>query len=84
MSPPTTKTWIAPYLGSGLASMGNIRVIAAVGSSVASTVTYLTPVVTEMVGVAFLRESLVWYEPVGGLLVVVGAATGQGRLQRRH
>ncbi|HUV58238.1 MAG TPA: DMT family transporter [Acidimicrobiales bacterium] len=70
--------------GSGLAFMWNFQVIAAVGSSVASTVTYLTPVVAVMVGVVFLHESLVWYEPVGGLLVVIGAAIGQGRLQRRR
>ena len=69
--------------GSGLAFMWNFRVIAEAGSQVASTVTYLTPVVAVVVGVALLHESLHWYEPVGGLVVLVGAALGQGRFRLR-
>lgn len=69
--------------GSGFAFMWNFRVIAAAGSSIASTVTYLTPVVAVIVGVIFLRESLTWFEPVGGAVVLLGAAIGQGRF-RRH
>lgn len=67
---------------SGLAFMWNFRVIGAAGSSVASTVTYLTPVVAVLVGVTFLHEPLTWFEPVGGLVVLLGAAIGQGRLRR--
>lgn len=70
--------------GSGLAFMWNFRVIAAAGSSVASTVTYITPVVAVAVGVIFLHESLVWFEPVGGGIVLLGAAVGQGRLRRSN
>ncbi len=70
--------------GSGLAFMWNFRVIASAGSSLASTVTYLTPVVAVIVGVIFLHESLNWFEPVGGLAVLAGAAIGQGRFQRSH
>jgi drug/metabolite transporter (DMT)-like permease len=66
--------------GSGFAFMWNFRVIQAAGPSTASTVTYLTPVVAVIVGVVFLRESLAWYEPVGGLVVLLGAAIGQGRI----
>jgi drug/metabolite transporter (DMT)-like permease len=69
--------------GSGFAYMWNFRVIAAAGSSIASTVTYLTPVVAVIVGVIFLHESLTWFEPIGGLVVLLGAAIGQGRLHRR-
>ncbi len=69
--------------GSGFAFMWNFRVIAAAGSSIASTVTYLTPVVAVIVGVIFLHEPLAWFEPVGGLIVLLGAAIGQGRFQRR-
>jgi len=68
--------------GSGLAFMWNFRVIAEAGSQVASTVTYLTPVVAVIVGVALLHESLHWNEPLGGLVVLVGAALGQGRFRR--
>jgi drug/metabolite transporter (DMT)-like permease len=67
--------------GSGFAFMWNFRVQAAAGSSIASTVTYMSPVVAVIVGVIFLREPLSWYEPVGGLVVLLGAAIGQGRLR---
>jgi drug/metabolite transporter (DMT)-like permease len=77
--------------GSGFAFMWNYRVIAAAGSSIASTVTYLTPVVAVVVGVIFLSEPLTWFEPVGGAIVLFGVAIGQGRvhldvtkLVRRH
>jgi drug/metabolite transporter (DMT)-like permease len=68
--------------GSGFAFMWNFRVIAAAGSSIASTVTYLTPVVAVVAGIIFLNESLSWFEPVGGAIVLLGAAIGQGRLRK--
>ena len=64
--------------------MWNFRVQAAAGSSIASTVTYMSPVVAVIVGVIFVHEPLAWYEPVGGLVVLLGAAIGQGRLQLRR
>lgn len=70
-------------LGSGLAFAWNFRIIRDAGSSTASTVTYLTPIVAVIGGVLFLHESLRWYEPAGGALVVLGAAIGQGRFARR-
>ncbi len=69
--------------GSGFAYMWNFRVIADAGSSIASTVTYLTPVIAVVAGIIFLNESLTWFEPVGGAIVLLGAAIGQGRLRRR-
>jgi drug/metabolite transporter (DMT)-like permease len=39
--------------------------------------------VAVVAGVLFLHEPLTWFEPVGGLIVLVGAAIGQGRLHRR-
>jgi drug/metabolite transporter (DMT)-like permease len=68
----------------GLAFMWNFRLIETVGSSTASTVSYFTPLVAVAAGVAFLHEALVWYEPVGGVVILVGAALGQGRLRRRR
>jgi drug/metabolite transporter (DMT)-like permease len=68
--------------GSGFAYIWNFRIIAAAGSSIASSVTFLTPVVAVVVGVIFLSEPLTWFEPVGGLIVLFGAALGQGRLRR--
>ncbi|MCU1363428.1 MAG: EamA-like transporter family protein [Acidimicrobiaceae bacterium] len=68
--------------GSGFAYIWNFRVLAAAGSAIASTVTYLTPVVAVFAGVLFLHEPLTWFEPIGGLVVLLGAAIGQGRLRR--
>lgn len=69
--------------GSGFAYIWNFRVLAAAGSAIASTVTYLTPVVAVIAGVLFLHEPLMWFEPIGGLVVLLGAAIGQDRLRRR-
>ena len=70
-------------LGSGFAYIWNFSIIAAAGSSIASSVTYLTPVVAVFVGWLFLGEVIVWHEPVGALLVILGAAISQGRFNRK-
>ena len=70
-------------LGSGFAYIWNFSIIAAAGSSIASSVTYLTPVVAVFVGWLFLGEVIVWHEPVGALLVILGAAISQGRFHRK-
>lgn len=69
-------------LGTGLAYVLNFRVIAAVGGTTASTVTYLTPVVAVVAGAAFLAEDVTWNQPVGAVVVLLGAALAQGRLRR--
>lgn len=66
--------------GSGFAYIWNFRVIKEAGSAVASTVTYITPVVAVFMGLIFLSEPLTWNEPVGGLVVLLGAAISQNRL----
>jgi len=68
-------------LGSGIAFALNYQVIRAAGPSTASTVTYLTPLVAVVVGAAFLGEHVTWYEPVGGLVVLLGVAVAQGRIR---
>ena len=69
--------------GSGFAYIWNFKIIAAAGSSIASTVTYLTPVVAVIVGWLFLGENITWHEPAGALLVIIGAAWSQGRFKRK-
>lgn len=64
-------------LGTGLAYVWHTRVVVAWGAQRASTVTYLTPVVGVLLGIAVLGERLHWYEPVGGLLVVLGIVVAQ-------
>ncbi len=65
--------------GSGFAYNWNFKIMEAAGSTIASSVTYVTPVVAVIVGILFLQESVTWYEPVGALIVLMGAAIGQGR-----
>jgi drug/metabolite transporter (DMT)-like permease len=68
--------------GSGFAYIWNFSITAAAGSAIASTVTYLTPVVAVIVGFLYLGELIVWHEIVGALIVIVGALLSQGRLNR--
>ena len=65
-------------LGSGVAYILNFHVVSRTGGATASTVTYLTPVFAVVVGAAFLGEPVSWYEPVGGLVILAGAALSQG------
>ena len=67
--------------GSGFAYIWNFKVMAIAGSAIASSVTYLTPVVAVIVGVIFLQEKIYWYEPIGALIVLLGAAIGQNRIK---
>jgi drug/metabolite transporter (DMT)-like permease len=66
--------------GSGFAYLWNLRVMEIAGSAIASSVTYLTPVVAVIVGIIFLGESITWNEPVGALVVLLGAAIAQERI----
>jgi drug/metabolite transporter (DMT)-like permease len=68
--------------GSGFAYIWNFAITAAAGSAIASTVTYLTPVVAVIVGFLYLGEVIVWHEIVGASIVIVGALLSQGRLNR--
>ncbi|MEN9687508.1 MAG: hypothetical protein RL381_520 [Actinomycetota bacterium] len=67
--------------GSGIAYLWNFRVMERAGSAIASSVTYLTPVVAVIVGVIFLNEKITWYEPVGACVVLLGAAIAQERIK---
>lgn len=68
--------------GSGVAYIWNFRIVEIAGSAIASSVTYLTPVVAVIVGWLFLGEKISWKEPTGALVVVFGAALAQGRFNR--
>lgn len=64
---------------SGLAPIWHFRLLSIVGSSITSSVAYMTPIVAVTAGVVLLGEPLSWNEPVGGLLVLAGTAISQGR-----
>lgn len=67
--------------GSGFAYLWNFKVMQIAGSAIASSVTYLTPVVAVIVGIIFLGEKITWNEPVGALVVLLGAAIAQERIR---
>jgi drug/metabolite transporter (DMT)-like permease len=71
-------------LGSGVAYALNYAVVRARGSAVASTVTYLIPVFSTVLGVAVLGETLRWNQPVGALVLLFGIAVSEGRLTGRY
>jgi drug/metabolite transporter (DMT)-like permease len=67
--------------GSGFAYLWNFKVMQIAGSAIASSVTYLTPVVAVIVGIIFLGEKITWNEPAGALVVLLGAAIAQERIR---
>ena len=67
--------------GRGFAYIWNFQIMSAAGSAIASSVTYVTPVVAVILGIIFLGEGVTWYEPVGGAIVLLGAAIAQGRIK---
>jgi drug/metabolite transporter (DMT)-like permease len=66
--------------GSGVAYLLFYKVLDVVGSAIAASVTYITPIIAVVLGVALLNEQLHWYEPVGGIIVILGAAISQGSI----
>jgi drug/metabolite transporter (DMT)-like permease len=70
-------------LGSGVAYILNFHVMGHTPATIASSVTYLTPLFAVIVGAAFLKEAVTWNEPVGGVLILAGAAIAQDRFHRR-
>ncbi len=78
---PVTSMLALGVFGSGFAYLWNFKVMQIAGSAIASSVTYLTPVVAVIVGIIFLGEHITWNEPVGALVVLFGAAIAQERLK---
>jgi drug/metabolite transporter (DMT)-like permease len=72
--------FILGALGSGVAYLLYYKILDIVGSAIASSVTYITPIIAVILGVSLLGEQLHWYEPVGGLIVILGAAISQGSI----
>ncbi|MFD8974102.1 MULTISPECIES: DMT family transporter [unclassified Streptomyces] len=70
-------------LGTGYAMLLQYGVVAEVGPTTASMVTYFIPVIATAAGVAVLGEQLTWNTPVGAVIVLAGAALTQTRASRR-
>jgi drug/metabolite transporter (DMT)-like permease len=67
--------------GTGIAYVMNYDLIRRAGAQIASTVTYLVPLFSTILGVIILGEALSWNQPVGGAVVLLGVALTQGRLR---
>lgn len=81
---PVLAMLVLGIFGSGFAYLWNFKVMQLAGSAIASSVTYLTPVVAVIVGIIFLGESITWNEPVGALVVLLGAAIAQERIKLKR
>ena len=68
--------------GTGIAYVLNYDVIRRAGAQIASTVTYLIPIFSTVLGVVVLSEGLSWNQPVGAAVVLLGVALTQGRVTR--
>ena len=68
-------------LGTGFAYIWNFRNVRLAGSLVASTVTYMTPVVATILGVWLLKEKFQVTQIVGGLCVLLSGALVQKRIR---
>jgi len=68
-------------LGTGFAYIWNFRNVQLAGSAIASTVTYISPVVATLLGVIFLNEKISVGQIFGGVLVVLSALLVQNRLK---
>jgi drug/metabolite transporter (DMT)-like permease len=85
LGPPSAETLVGMLalgaLGSGVAYVLNTHIIGVAGPSIASSVTYVTPVVAAAAGALVLSEPLTWHEPVGAAIVLLGVAISQGRIR---
>lgn len=85
IAPIQTSTIIAMLglgcLGSGIAYILNFQVLGRADATTASTVTYIPPLIAVIIGALFLDEHITWNQPLGGVLLIVGAATAQGILR---
>ncbi|MFD6100890.1 DMT family transporter [Nocardiopsis flavescens] len=87
---PTGVTWqvvasvlVLGVLGTGVAYVLQYAVLREAGATVATTVTYVAPVVSIAAGIVLMGETLVWNQPLGALVIIVGAALCQGLLRTR-
>jgi drug/metabolite transporter (DMT)-like permease len=81
LSPAVIGTVLAlGAFGTGIAYIWNTSIVMNWGATIASTVTYVIPVVGVVLGVLVLSETLTWNEPAGAVIVILGILTAQDRL----
>jgi drug/metabolite transporter (DMT)-like permease len=69
-------------LGTGIAYILNWSILRDAGATIATTVTYALPIVSVAAGVILLGETLTWNEPLGAVVIILGALLTQGQLAR--
>jgi drug/metabolite transporter (DMT)-like permease len=69
--------------GTGIAFVMSLGVIRAAGPTVASTVTYVTPLWSTLLGAVLLAEPLGWNTVAGGLVVIFGVVLTRAPSARR-
>lgn len=77
---PVGSILILGIIGTGLAYVAYYDILDKVGSAIASSVTYITPLVGVLLGALLLGEHITWNQPVGGVVILLGAAIAQGRI----
>ncbi|QUX27759.1 DMT family transporter [Nocardiopsis akebiae] len=88
---PTGVTWqvvaavsTLGVFGTGVAYILQYAVVREAGATVATTVTYVAPVVAIAAGVVLLGETLSWNQPLGAVVIILGAALCQGVIRTRY
>ncbi len=76
---PVASMLILGFVGTGYAYVAYYDIIQKVGSAIASSVTYITPLVGVFLGALLLNGTITWNQPVGGIVILLGAAIAQGR-----
>ena len=74
---PVFAIIIIGVFSTGFAFAWNYQIVSLIGSSVAATVNFVTPIVAVIAGVLVLDEPLTLNEPVGGAIVILGNAITQ-------
>lgn len=75
------SVFVLGALGTGFAYVWNFRVTSIVGSAIASTVTYLSPVVAVIAGWLILHESIQTTTILGAAIILLSAAIVQKRIE---
>jgi len=71
-------------VGTGLAYLGMNTLFREAGPTIASTVTYVIPIVSTFAGVTFLAEHVTWNQLLGAAVIVGGMALTQNTAARRQ
>ena len=64
-------------LGTSFSYVLFYQVVQKAGATTAASVTYVVPIIATALGILVLHEEMLWYEPVGAVIVLVGVWLAQ-------